>query len=123
VVTAHEDDEALKKSESDVEDVINRDQWNSNYATYVTRILRRGRTYLNEFESELGEIANLSEKVASGKSAEPDQDRLKALQSKLSLSFALKSLDTRDAWLKHSENEIKRIEEQLAKIEQKSPKK
>lgn len=123
VVTAHEDDEDLKKSESDVEDVINRDQWNDNYQTYVARFLRRGRTYVSEYENELSELAELSQKVASGTAVAADQEKLKAIQSKLSIAFPLQSLDTRDHWLKYSEQEVILIEEQIAKIKDKLQKK
>lgn len=124
VITAHEDDDELKKRSAEAEDVINRnDDWNTHYAMYVTRMIRRGRVFIDEYQTELSEVSQISEKIAEGKATSKEKERLSALQAKLSLALPLDVLETRSEWVTRSEAQVELLEKKIVSLEKSAKKK
>ena len=86
VVTTHADDQDLQYSKSDVDDIINRDKFNEEPETFVRRIVRAGQRFFEQYQSELNQLAQLSEKIAIGQATQADSNQLLALQAKIGIS-------------------------------------
>lgn len=86
VVTTHADDQDLQDSKADVDDIINRDKFNEEPETFVRRIVRAGQRFFEQYQSELNQLAQLSEKIAIGQATQADSNQLLALQAKIGIS-------------------------------------
>lgn len=118
VITSHKNDEDLQEKFSEFEDIIGREEFIGDGEKYVRRFIRASQSFLNENISELSELKQLSEIVASGKNDENDLARLKALQLKLNVQID-SGLGERKDWLDEYENKIQFLEELMKKIENK----
>jgi hypothetical protein len=66
VVTSYSNDSSLRERFKDVEDIVERQIFSSNYRDYVPRIIRAAQQYLNVFQEELNELALFAQRVATG---------------------------------------------------------
>ncbi len=118
VITSHKNDEELQSRFSEFEDIIGREEFIEDGEKYVKRFLRASEGFLEGNISELSELKELSELVASGNNTEEDLTKLKALQLKLNIVLD-SSLGERKDWLDEYEAKIHFLEELQKKIESK----
>ncbi len=118
VITSHKNDEDLQEQFSEFEDIIGREDFILEGEKYVKRFIRASQSFLEENLSELSELKQLSELVASGQNDEDDLIRLKALQLKLNVQID-SGLGERQDWLNEYENKIQFLEDLQKKIEDK----
>ncbi|MBA4252156.1 MAG: hypothetical protein Q8M40_08025 [Legionella sp.] len=97
VVTTFADDEDLQESKSEVEGIINRSEFNAEPEVYVPRMVRSGQRFLDQYQNELNQLAELSQKIAVGEASKEDESKLHAIQAKIGIS------STRDSNLDKSE--------------------
>jgi len=86
VVTRAKEDHDLQNHFGDADDIVDRTKLLEDADQYVTRIVRLGHAYLAQFEKELAELSELSQKTACGKASADEISRLRAIQAKLGLS-------------------------------------
>ena len=118
VITSHKTDDDLQEKFSEFEDIIGRQEFVEEGEKYVKRFIRATQSFLNENISELSELKNLSELVASGNNDANDLKRLTALQLKLNVQID-SGLGERKDWLDEYESKIQFLEELRKKIENK----
>lgn len=117
VITTHKNAEELQSRFSEFEDIIGREEFieQEDGEKYVKRFIRAGQRFLEENVSELSELKELSEIVASGKGSQEQVEKLQALQIKLNIP--MESLGERKDWLDEYESKIQVLEELQKKIE------
>jgi FixJ family two-component response regulator len=116
VITSYPDDEELRKKFKDVEAVIERKVFSKDAADYVPRIIRSAQKYFETFQDELAKLSDLARKVAQGIAGKEDFKELKAIQTKLGLSFPLASFNSRNEWLNEFEcklDELKKLSDEI----------
>lgn len=118
VITSHKNDDDLQAKFSEFEDIIGREEFILDGEKYVKRFIRASQGFLEEHISELSELKELSELVASGKNSADDLVKLKALQIKLNITLD-SSLGERKDWLDEYESKIQFLEQLRIKIENK----
>lgn len=118
VITSHKNDEDLQAKFSEFEDIIGREEFILDGEKYVRRFIRASQGFLEENISELSQLKELSELVASGKNSKEDLEKLKALQLKLNITLD-SSLGERKDWLDEYESKIQFLEKLRKKIEKK----
>jgi CheY-like chemotaxis protein len=109
VITSNKSDHALNEKFSAFEDIIARDEFNSDGEKYVSRILRACQRYLDENEKELIQFHQLATKVATGSYTLEDYDLLQALQIKLDIKNEM-VIGERRQWLDEYEARIQALE-------------
>lgn len=118
IITSHKNDDDLQERFSEFEDIIGREDFILEGEKYVKRFIRASHSFIDENLSELSELKQLSELVASGQNDEDDIIRLKALQLKLNVQID-SGLGERKDWLDEYENKIQFLEKLQKKIESK----
>lgn len=119
VVTSFQDDPDLRERFRHVEDIIERNEFYERPGDYISRITRAGQRYLQTFEGELAELADFAKKSALGESiSDKEQERAKAIQTKLEMAFPIESIASRGEWLSRMEQLIAEMETLKSDIEQ-----
>lgn len=118
VITSHKNDDELQEKFSEFEDIIGREEFINEGEKYVKRFIRASQSFLYDNISQLSELKNLSELVASGKSNDDDLERLRAIQANLNVQID-NGLGVRKDWLDEYESKIQFLEDLQNKIESK----
>jgi hypothetical protein len=118
VVTSHAD-EVLDEAKKDVEAIVPRDQFTDEPAIYVTRMVRAGRKYVEEFERELAELSAISRRIVAGDATGVEIRRADAIREELARSPDERDALTRVEWLEKVGHELEKLEELKNEIEEK----
>ena len=110
VITAYPENEDLLKSFKDVEGIIPRTKFSKDASEYVSRITRSAQRFLESFQSELTQLAEISERIAQGKAKKKDKENAEAIQNKISLAFPYEALESRSELLGELESKLKDLE-------------
>lgn len=120
VVTSYSNDPSLKERFKDVEDIVERQTFSSDYRNYVPRIIRAAQQYLNVFQEELNELALFAQKVATGETVSgEEQIRAQAIQTKLDIAYSVNAISNVSIWLDEATVLINKIGELRKEIESK----
>ena len=118
VVTSYSNDPSLRERFKDVEDIVERQIFSSNYKDYVPRIIRAAQQYLNVFQEELSELALFAQRVATGEAvSDNEQARAQAIQTKLDIAYSINAISDISNWLDGASEIVEKIEELRKEIE------
>lgn len=109
LVTSYERDTEVAKRHGAVEDIISRAAFNRDPAKHLERILRSAQRYLENYESQLSEIGEISQRLATSEAAAGDIQRLHALREAIGLPFS-SEVESRAEWLEQVEKLIEEWE-------------
>jgi CheY-like chemotaxis protein len=118
IVTSNTGDEGLEERFSDVEDIIDRDEFLKKAEDYVPRIVRSSQKYLETFQNELAELSDFAQKAASNEEpTEEEKKRAKAIQTKIETAFSVDEISNRKDWLDELDKKVVQLEELKSEIE------
>lgn len=116
VITSYKDDEELRKKFSDVEDIIDRQEFLKRAGEYAPRFFRSGQKFLQVFRAELSELAEKANKIATGKATQEDFEKANAIRTRIGLAFPSEALGDRSEWLKKIEGKLEQFKQLSAEI-------
>jgi len=87
IITSYPNDDSLLERFKDVEEIIDRTDFNKNPNNYVPRFMRSTQQFLDTFEKELVELSKLASNAALGKIDLAEKERMKAIQAKIGFAF------------------------------------
>lgn len=118
VVTSYSNDPSLRERFKDVEDIVERQIFSSNYRDYVPRIIRAAQQYLNVFQEELNELALFAQKIATGEAvSDEEQTRAQAIQTKLDIAYSINAISDVSSWLDEATILVNKLEELRKEIQ------
>lgn len=109
IVTTYPKDNEIIERFKDVEDIIEREEFNKNYDNYVPRILRSAQKFLETFEKELFELSQIASDIAIGESDPAQIEKLKAIQTKIGIMFPSDTFIERSELLNNCENVLEEL--------------
>jgi CheY-like chemotaxis protein len=131
VITSFPDVDDLKQRFGEIEDIIARGDFRvrpmssagrkssaPSYVDYVNRMVRVGRNFYDEHQTQLAQLATIAERIARGEASEDEVGEAKALQQNLALPFLVDPVTERAEWLSKFEREIAKLSELEGKIRQ-----
>lgn len=111
VVTSYPNDPDLQERFKYVEDIIERNKFYDRSEDYIPRLTRAGQRYLQVYEGELAELADFARKSAIGEPISvEEQERARAIQTKLVSTFPIENITSRSEWLSQMEQLIEKLE-------------
>ncbi|GAB1471743.1 hypothetical protein MASR2M66_26210 [Chloroflexota bacterium] len=112
VVTSYSNDPSLRERFKDVENIVERQIFSSNYKDYVPRIIRAAQQYLNVFQEELNELALFAQRAAIGEPmSDEEQTRAQAIQTKLDIAYSINAISDVSNWIDEATTLVSKIEE------------
>jgi len=96
---------------------IKRDEFLKDVSDWVPRITRAGQKYFETVQEQLSELADVSQRIATGEAENDDEDRAKALQSNLNMPFGIDQLSSRSEWLGKLDQKLDELESLKGEIE------
>ncbi|MBV6400192.1 MAG: hypothetical protein CNIPEHKO_00475 [Anaerolineales bacterium] len=120
VITSYSNDPSLLERFKDVEGIVERQDFSSNYKDYVPRIIRAAQQYLNVFQEELNELASFAQRIATGEPLSyEEQTRAQAIQTKLDIAYSINAITDISNWLDEATTLVSKIQELRKEIEKK----
>lgn len=98
-VTAYPEDASLQEYFAQFDEVIRRDDFAFKASAYIPRFIRADQNLLKAQDKIIGEMGQLSTKIALGTADDNDMRRAKEIQQKLSITIPVNGLKSRKAWL------------------------
>ncbi len=114
-LTNYPEDQVLQEKINEYDYIFSKKEFTIKQVEIIQRACQR---YLIENQKELSMYNDLTRKIASGKAAGNDIEKLKALQQKLEIPVST-DLKDREEWLKEFEKQIASLEEIKSKLEKK----
>ncbi len=114
-ITSYPNEPDLQNKFPLFDEILERDTFYNKCDEYVSRFLRAGQRFLTTHYTQLKQISDLSQKVASGTATNEEKGLLASLQTLMGLPYS--HLPNREEWLKEYESKLKKLEEISSKIE------
>lgn len=116
MITGWEQDVDSKKGE--LEDIISKSAIRDDAArnAYMQRIIRAGMRYYEARQAEINEMSTLAEKVALGNATKKDKNRLRALQSGLTIAAVPLVEEKRSDMLNELEKKLDALDQLTVKF-------
>lgn len=111
VITAHITDRLLQDRFKDVEDIIDRRRYGSEYANYVPRIIRSAQKFTSIFEKELSQLSTFAQKIATGETVtEEERNRAEAIRANLDIAYPIESISDISNWVTEANQLVEQLE-------------
>jgi hypothetical protein len=84
---------------AELDAIVRRDEFNNHANTYVERMVRLGKSYLDRHESELAELTRITENILNETATAEERERIDAIRAKAQLSVIQLDTQSMQEWL------------------------
>ncbi len=117
-VTSYPEVSEVEEQYGKVEGVFpRRDFFDSRADKLIERLVRSGQKYVEVYERELADLAEISRRLATSTASDEDRSRADAIRSKLNIAFTGEAISDRAAWLDEMNKRLGELEGLHAEIE------